>query len=106
MAWRGALSKNLQELRIHLCQTGKGSQGARDFVLSSYQELKKANPTFPILVRECSGVEAKLIARYDYGVEEAVKVDGLSKADITKQLEALVKKGESMPRSAESEGKL
>lgn len=92
--------------RIHLCQTGKGSQGARcgphctaaavslppppllppdalpllpwarlksplflyppcrDFILSSYQELKKANPTFPILVRECSGVEAKLIARY------------------------------------------
>lgn len=42
----------------------------------------------------------------DYGVEEAVKVEGLSKADITKQLEALVKKGESMPRSAESEGKL
>lgn len=36
----------------------------RDFVLSSYQELKKANPAFPILVRECSGVEAKLIARY------------------------------------------
>ncbi len=35
-----------------------------DFVMSSYQELKKANPTFPILIRECSGVEAKLIARY------------------------------------------
>lgn len=122
MAWRSALSKNLQELRwvlgtrlgkkrsvwlllapfltpcgatssgcrIHLCQTSKGSEGARcgrkvslsfslsaaprlrpdaatvcrDFVLSSYQELKKANPTFPILVRECSGVEAKLVARY------------------------------------------
>lgn len=32
--------------------------------MSSYQELKKANPTFPILVRECSGVEAKLVARY------------------------------------------
>jgi hypothetical protein len=26
--------------------------------------MKKANPDFPILVRECSGVEAKLIARY------------------------------------------
>jgi hypothetical protein len=36
----------------------------RDFVLSGYQELKKANPTFPILVRECGGVEAKLVARY------------------------------------------
>ena len=166
-------------------------------MLSSYQELKKANPTFPILVRECSGVEAKLIARYgerhtgvpllllwrggkeappaggllcgrlrdaltrgsrqaagaqcgrraraallpceparrssaarsqppkpplawrsarpsnqplnpcaDFGVEEAVKVEGLSKADVAKQLEALVKKGETMPRSAESEGAL
>jgi len=36
----------------------------REFLLSSYAELKKANPKFPILVRECSGVEAKLIARY------------------------------------------
>eukprot|EP00887_Chlorella_sp_A99_P005690 scaffold1.g5690.t1 len=89
MAWRSALSRNLQELRIHLCQTGKGSEGARDFVLSSYQELKKANPLFPILVREASGVEAKLIARYDFGVEEAVRIEGLSKAEIGKQLEAL-----------------
>lgn len=32
--------------------------------MSSYQELKKANPAFPILVRECAGVDAKLIARY------------------------------------------
>ena len=32
--------------------------------MSSYQELKKSNPTFPILIRECAGVEAKLIARY------------------------------------------
>jgi NADH dehydrogenase (ubiquinone) 1 alpha subcomplex subunit 2 len=39
-------------------------------------------------------------------VEEAVKIEGLGKADISKQLEALVKKGESMPRSAESEGAL
>ena len=37
---------------------------SRDFVRSSYQELKKANPKFPILVRECSGVQARLIARY------------------------------------------
>lgn len=26
-------------------------------------ELKKANPTFPILIRECSGVQPKLWAR-------------------------------------------
>lgn len=42
----------------------------------------------------------------DFGVEEAVRVEGLSKADVTKQLEALVKKGEAMPRSSESQGAL
>jgi len=100
MAWRSALSRNLQELRIHLCQTGKESQGARDFVHSSYQELKKANPTFPILIRECSGVQARMIARYDYGVEEAVSIDGIDKGAISKKLEELVKKGETMEKSA------
>ena len=36
----------------------------RDFIHSSYSELKKANPKFPFLVRECSGVKPRLIARY------------------------------------------
>jgi len=36
----------------------------RDFVQSNYKELKTANPTFPFLVRECEGVEAKVWARY------------------------------------------
>lgn len=40
------------------------SRACRDFILGNYAELKKANPHFPILVREASGVEAKLIARY------------------------------------------
>ncbi|CAK0784821.1 hypothetical protein CVIRNUC_008025 [Coccomyxa viridis] len=106
MAWRSALSKNLQELRIALSQTSPGSQGARDFVLSSYQELKKANPKLPILVRESEKAEAKLTARYDFGAETAVSVEGMDKAGITKQLEELVKRGESMPRSTESEGAL
>jgi hypothetical protein len=39
-------------------------------------------------------------------LEQAVKVEGLSKAEVAKQLEALVKAGESMPRSAESAGAL
>ena len=28
-AWRQAISKNLREVRIHLCQTSKSSQGVR-----------------------------------------------------------------------------
>ena len=29
-----------------------------------YVDVKKANPRFPILVRECSGIQPKLYARY------------------------------------------
>lgn len=36
----------------------------RDFVMSTYRELKQANPKFPILVREAETAQAKLIARF------------------------------------------
>jgi hypothetical protein len=47
----------------HLCAKHR-VRARRDFLLANYAELKKANPTFPILVRESAGVEAKLTARY------------------------------------------
>ncbi|XP_019715082.1 NADH dehydrogenase [ubiquinone] 1 alpha subcomplex subunit 2-like, partial [Hippocampus comes] len=59
-----ALAKNLREIRIHVCQTSAASKGTRDFVEQHYVDLKRANADFPILVRECSGVEARLWARY------------------------------------------
>ena len=79
-------------------QCSASCQGVRDFVLGTYQELKKANPKLPILVRESEQAEAKLTARYDFGAETAVSVEGMDKAGIAKQLEELVKRGESMPR--------
>lgn len=36
----------------------------RNFIEQHYVTLKKANPEFPFLIRECSGVKAKLWARY------------------------------------------
>lgn len=85
-------SDNVKELRIHLCQTGEASNGARwretfseeptttsdflynfnsllwktcrEYVEKFYPELKKANPKLPILVRECSGVQPRLWARF------------------------------------------
>lgn len=100
------MSQNLQELRISLCQTGAASQGARDFVLSTYQELKRANPKLPILIRECAGVKPRMTARYDFGKEESISLEGLDKSAVSQQLEKLVSLGDSMPRSTESEGKL
>lgn len=36
----------------------------RQFVLKNYKDLKTMNPKFPILIRECSGVDPQLWARY------------------------------------------
>lgn len=78
----------VKELRVHLCQTGAESQGARfvtvitafsvtssvlftyffylyfrEFVQKFYVNLKKDNPKLPILIRECSGVQPRLWTR-------------------------------------------
>lgn len=100
MALRSALSKNLQELRFQFCQTSEGSKGVRDFILATYHELKKANPRFPLLIRECQGVSARAVGRFDFGKEVAVPLDGLDKDAVGKRLEELVAMGKNMPRSA------
>ena len=82
--------KTLQELRFHLCQTSKGSEGVRNFLMSSYKHLKAASPTTPVLIREASGIEGKLYARYDYGVEKCVKLEGLDAKEVEKCLRDLV----------------
>ncbi|BAT79559.1 NADH dehydrogenase [ubiquinone] 1 alpha subcomplex subunit 2-like [Vigna umbellata] len=95
MAWRGQLSKNIKELRFLMCQSSSASASARAFVEKNYKELKTLNPKLPILIRECSGVEPQLWARYDLGVEKAIKLEGLSEAQISKALEDLAKAGQS-----------
>ena len=82
--------KAVQELRFHLCQTSKGSEGVRNFLLSSYKNLKAASPTTPVLIREASGQEGKLYARYDFGVEKCVKLEGLDAKGVEKCLQDLV----------------
>jgi NADH dehydrogenase (ubiquinone) 1 alpha subcomplex subunit 2 len=73
----------VKELRVHLCQTGAESQGARlvidlgcyatkfkllftnfrEFVQKYYVNIKRDNPKLPILIRECSGVQPRLWTR-------------------------------------------
>ncbi|KAJ3087851.1 ndufa2, NADH:ubiquinone oxidoreductase 10.5kD subunit [Quaeritorhiza haematococci] len=89
MSWRSSLSKNIQELRVHLCQTSKGSQGVRDFVGNHYLKIKAANPNLKFMVREASGVEARLFARYPYGVERKISLENLTETDVEKKLQTL-----------------
>uniref|UniRef100_UPI00398F386E NADH dehydrogenase [ubiquinone] 1 alpha subcomplex subunit 2 n=1 Tax=Pristiophorus japonicus TaxID=55135 RepID=UPI00398F386E len=86
------LSQRLREVRIHLCQSSAASQGARDFVEQHYVTLKKANPDFPILIRECSGIQAKVWARYEFGRERSLPLDNLNAEQVAKALESLVSK--------------
>ncbi|XP_012284815.1 NADH dehydrogenase [ubiquinone] 1 alpha subcomplex subunit 2 [Orussus abietinus] len=80
---------HLKELRILLCQTSKSSQGVRDFVQQHYVPLKKCNPRFPVLIRECSLIEPKLYARYDYGKERCVSLSNLNAEEILGQVQQL-----------------
>ena len=58
-----ACLKAVQEIRFHLCQTSKGSEGVRNFLLKSYKNMKAASPATPILIREASGVEGGIVVR-------------------------------------------
>lgn len=46
----------LREIRIHVCQKSPASAGVRAFIENDYVGIKKANPQFPILIREASGI--------------------------------------------------
>ncbi|XP_076843061.1 NADH dehydrogenase [ubiquinone] 1 alpha subcomplex subunit 2 [Brachyhypopomus gauderio] len=84
------LAKNLREVRLHMCQTSAASQGAREFVNQHYVTLKTANPDFPVLVRECSGAQPRLWARYAFGKERSVALDNMDAEQVAKALENLL----------------
>ncbi|KAK6537069.1 hypothetical protein TWF281_001270 [Arthrobotrys megalospora] len=64
MAARFAFSRQLKELRFHLCQSGAASGSLRSFITKSYPVMKKNNPEIPILIREAQGVPPRVFARY------------------------------------------
>ncbi|ORZ39664.1 putative nadh-ubiquinone oxidoreductase 10.5 kDa subunit [Catenaria anguillulae PL171] len=83
---RAPFSAAIKELRIQLCQSSQGSAGVRSFLSKSYPDIKKANPTLPILIREARGTEARAFARYDMGVERKISLEGLDEARIADKL--------------------
>ena len=82
-------SSGLKELRLHLCQKSAASAGVREFMEKHYVPLKMANPKFPILVRECSGISPKVWARYGYGQEESVDLSNKTANDVVAEISKL-----------------
>merc|ERR1712147_194759 len=89
MSAAARLTRHLKELRIHLCQTSPGSAGARDFIGANYATLKAANPQFPILIRECSGIQPRIIGRYDFGREEKIVITDFSATEVDQAISSL-----------------
>ncbi|ORX60729.1 NADH dehydrogenase, alpha subcomplex, subunit 2 [Hesseltinella vesiculosa] len=88
---KSQLGKNLKELRVQFCQTSAASNGIREYVKANYSAIKQANPNLPILIREASGAEARVFARFEKGVENKIVLQNASSQDVEKALEQLVK---------------
>ncbi|GAB5363298.1 hypothetical protein AAMO2058_000871400 [Amorphochlora amoebiformis] len=86
---RIAFNKAIQELRVHFCRSSASSAGLREFMKTNYVELKKANPTLPILVREATGVVPKVTARYDKGEEATAVMADLDQKTIQSKFQDL-----------------
>ncbi|CAG5101766.1 Similar to NDUFA2: NADH dehydrogenase [ubiquinone] 1 alpha subcomplex subunit 2 (Bos taurus) [Cotesia congregata] len=80
---------HLKELRFLLCQTSKSSQGVREFIEKEYVPLKLSNPKFPVLIRECSAIEPRLYARYEFGKEASISLGNLKPEEILQKLKQL-----------------
>mmetsp|Transcript_24309 Transcript_24309/g.53055 ORF Transcript_24309/g.53055 Transcript_24309/m.53055 type:complete len:94 (+) Transcript_24309:81-362(+) len=89
--FKNAVSKSVQELRLHFCQTSAESKQIKDFVIKNYKSLKAVNPSLPILVRECEGVSPKLWVRFDMGVEKSQCLKGMDEKAIMSTLETMTK---------------
>ncbi|XP_053601262.1 NADH dehydrogenase [ubiquinone] 1 alpha subcomplex subunit 2 [Plodia interpunctella] len=81
----------LKEIRIHLCQTNRQSEGVREFIQTCYVNIKKDNPHFPILIRECSGVQPVVWARYERGVERSQPLTNLPASEVLDTIKKLAK---------------
>src|SRR3989338_7245672 len=100
MAWRPRLSRSLQELRVVYCPKAPHSAGVRQFMAANFTDLEQLNPGFPLLDRPMTEAnDAKLFARYDYGVEDVRRVDNLSSDQVADVVKSLVEKGATMKRS-------
>jgi NADH dehydrogenase (ubiquinone) 1 alpha subcomplex subunit 2 len=54
-----------------------------------YPTIKSSNPSLPILIRECSGVNPRIWLRFDHGRETSVEAQGKNPDDVWKELLSL-----------------
>ncbi|KAL1983951.1 hypothetical protein VTN96DRAFT_9725 [Rasamsonia emersonii] len=91
MSAKYAFNKSLKELRFLFCQTSPHSEATRAFLNRAYPTMKKNNPYVPILIREASGTQPRVFARYEFGKEKQELLTGLTDKEIEEKVTSLVK---------------
>ncbi|KAH7392660.1 thioredoxin-like protein [Pyrenochaeta sp. MPI-SDFR-AT-0127] len=90
MASKYAFGQGLKELRFLFCQTSEHSAATRNFLTRSYPTMKKHNPHTPIMLREASGIEPTVYARFAFGKEKKLPLKGLDDKAIEQSVTDLV----------------
>ncbi|KAJ5764589.1 NADH-ubiquinone oxidoreductase 10.5 kDa subunit [Penicillium manginii] len=91
MSGKYVFTKGLKELRFLFCQTSEQSAATRSFINRAYPTMKKHNPHTPIMMREASGTEPRVFARYELGKEKQEALSGLTDTQIEERITNLVK---------------
>ncbi|XP_059179250.1 NADH dehydrogenase [ubiquinone] 1 alpha subcomplex subunit 2-like [Physella acuta] len=84
------IGSHLKELRFHLCLKSASSKGVREYIESSYVNLKVQNPKFPFLVREADNIQPKIYARYALGKESSLPLTNMTKDQVARAVESLI----------------
>jgi NADH dehydrogenase (ubiquinone) 1 alpha subcomplex subunit 2 len=76
----------VQEVRFLFCQKSATSAGLRNYLTKNFTTIKQQYPQLPLLVRESQGHDAVVIARFPYGKELGVRLEGQAEADVEKSI--------------------
>lgn len=88
MTWQAKLVRKAKELRFVVSPVNKSQKGVYGFLNSNLAGIRALDSSFPLVVRECEGIDDFMLMRFDYGVEKREDITGLSE----KEIEALVSK--------------
>jgi hypothetical protein len=101
--WRAYVGRTIRELRVLYNPVTAESTGLRSFVNTNINEIAAMNPGLELYARVEDSDDPRVIARYDWGKTDTVRVANKTESEIEEIIDALVQKGWTMPRSPESE---
>ncbi|VVT51707.1 uncharacterized protein SAPINGB_P003186 [Magnusiomyces paraingens] len=90
MSSKYVFPRALKELRFHFSQTGEASAPLKTFLSRAYPVIKKHNPSTPVLIREAAGVRPTLYARFEFGREAKLSLEGVPEEQIEGAIQKLV----------------